>query len=114
MFRICWRNWCGSPSRASATSCSNAYRRTALLVTTLYLTPLTPTPLHQRPCRLRSPGLARRIVREIARRQGLPDVQDGHRNVPGGLHDVATLEERGIPNHRVVQEGLITGAGFSS
>src|ERR1043166_1895809 len=75
--------------------------------------PLTPIAMDHGLGALRPPGLARRVVGKIARWQRLPDVQNRHRNVPRRLDDVVTLEQRGIANHRVVQERLVAGARFS-
>src|SRR5882672_12677204 len=79
----------------------------------LELAPLTPIAMDQGLGGLRPPGLARRIVGEIARWQCLPDVQNRHGDVPGRLDDVVTLEQRGIANHRVIQECLVAGARLS-
>src|SRR5215467_10443633 len=69
----------------------------------LVLSPLTPITMGQGVGGLWTPGLACRIVGEIARRQRLPDVQNRHSDVPRRLDEVVTLEQRGITNHRVVQ-----------
>src|SRR5206468_5726090 len=55
-----------------------------------------------------SPG-AGRVVREVARGRPLPCLEDRRRDPPRRLDHVAPVEERGVADHAVVEEALVTG-----
>src|SRR5436309_15905709 len=57
-----------------------------------------------------APG-AGRIVREIARRDGAPDVQDRRGDPPRGLDHVVPMEEGRVADHAVVEQALVAGGG---
>ena len=55
------------------------------------------------------------VVREVARVQGLPDIQDGIHDAPGGVHAVVAVEECHVADHAIVEKRLVAcgGGGFA-
>src|SRR5260370_42702279 len=62
------------------------------------------------------PGSPRtcRVVRERAWRQGLPYVQDRRNDRPASLDHIGTLKQRGVPDHAVVEQAFVAGAGLAA
>src|SRR5436309_11065802 len=74
------------------------------------LQPVAPIALDQLVGRARSPR-AGLVVRKIARRMGLPRLQDRRGDLPGGVDHVGAMEEGRIADHTVIDQRLVAGAG---
>src|SRR5262245_22261667 len=54
------------------------------------------------------------IVREIARWQSFPDVDQWVYDTPSGFDHIGALEQSGVANHAVMQKPLIAGARLNT
>ena len=77
--------------------------------TSVSVPPLATAARHQFLGLGRTPG-AGGVVGEVARRQGLPDVEDRLHDRPAGFDHVGALEQRGVADHAVVEQPLVAGA----
>src|SRR6476619_229144 len=53
---------------------------------------------------------ASRIIRAVVRRYRLPNIEDRSDDFPACLDHIGTLEKRGVADHAVVKQPLVTGA----
>src|SRR5436309_12640468 len=51
------------------------------------------------------------IIREFSRWQCLPYIEHGINHRPAGFDHVGALEERGVPDHAIVEQHFIAGLG---
>src|SRR6185437_8235007 len=122
--RQCLPSWRGRGSGRYAQKYFGVFRRAAQKKPVAYwfrprprqeslpgFPPLTAVALEQ-VIRFPRPPRTGGIIREIARRQRLPDVENRLHDAPARFDHVGALKQRGIANHAFVKEPLITSTGF--
>src|ERR1017187_10935225 len=92
------------PAASSARHVGRQFRLNRLLAST----PPFPAVSSEQLIRLFGPPGACRIIWEITGSQCLPYIQNRSHDAPAGLDHVRPLKQRGVSDHAIVQQPLVT------